>query len=148
MELHTGEYLAMVDLIGDKGQLMVVTEGENLLHVAFGEDGAHGVGGIDDEQKLGPIGDKGCSVFEIDAEIIFNFEFVVFDGHPESRGQLLENRIADLGHQDLIALVGERDQGRQQSLVNSVLNYNLSIRNRCLGIIKFGHCLPRGRHSR
>lgn len=47
----------MVDFITDYGQLVLVTKSEDVQHVTAAEDSTHGVGGIDDKQKLAFRGD-------------------------------------------------------------------------------------------
>ena len=50
--------LAVVDLVCQNGQLVLVAKAQDLLHVGERENGPRGVHRVDDENKLGFLGQQ------------------------------------------------------------------------------------------
>lgn len=80
----------MVDFVTDNRQLVQVAEVQDLEHVLLAEDGAHGVGGVDQEQELALGRQDLREVLQVDLVVLLGSQPVVDDIDSQSGAQLLE----------------------------------------------------------
>jgi hypothetical protein len=100
------------------------------------ENGAHRIGGIDDVNKGSFLSDQSGQMLQVDLEVSFLCQFIG-NGHSlHGRTDILVERVAEFGHQNLISFVGEGLQASQKAHVDAVVDEDTGDVDFELGLIQ------------
>jgi hypothetical protein len=110
----------LVDLVGHDDELVTSRDVDEPLHDVLAVDGTGRVVGVDDDDRVGPLGDLGLDVLEVGVPAVRLVAAVVDGDASGQRDGAGPQRVVRRRHEDLVAVVDERGEDHRDQLGDAV----------------------------